>query len=99
MLDEASAASFEGSFAREDLPVNSYYGDGSEIEAEVLHAILVAYDAASIRFPWQVGDVMLLDNMLVAHGREPFTGDRLITVAFSGRHFSRGERAEDERRD
>ncbi len=26
--------------------------------------------------PWQTGDVVLLDNFLVMHGRRPFTGTR-----------------------
>lgn len=93
MLEESAAASFVSGFAREDLPVNSYYGDGGEIERSVLDAIVAAYDGASVRLPWQVGDVMLLDNMLVAHAREPYVGDRLITVAFSGRRFSDAARA------
>ena len=34
-----------------------------------------------MRFPWQRGDIILLDNMLVAHGRDPFRGPRKIAVA------------------
>ncbi|MDA2921410.1 TauD/TfdA family dioxygenase, partial [Desulfobacterota bacterium AH_259_B03_O07] len=30
---------------------------------------------------WQKGDVMVLDNYLVAHGRRPFKGPRKILVA------------------
>jgi hypothetical protein len=33
---------------------------------------------------WQIGDVLLIDNVAVAHGRRPFTGDRRILVAMSG---------------
>jgi len=32
-------------------------------------------------FPWQNGDIIMLDNMLVAHARKPFTGARKIVVA------------------
>ena len=32
-------------------------------------------------FPWQQGDLMVLDNMLAAHGRSPYVGARQIAVA------------------
>jgi hypothetical protein len=35
-------------------------------------------------FPWQAGDIMVINTMLVAHGREPFTGKRRTLVAMSG---------------
>ncbi len=70
-------------FGTEGLPYNTYYGDGSEIEPEVAEEIRAAYAAEKIVFPWQVGDVMLLDNMSVAHAREPFVGDRLVVVSMT----------------
>lgn len=42
------------------------------------------YDEGSYAFPWQPGDIMVIDNMLMAHGREPFTGKRRIIVAMTG---------------
>ena len=33
--------------------------------------------------PWQAGDVALLDNYVVMHGRRPFTGTRKILAAMS----------------
>ncbi|MUG92219.1 TauD/TfdA family dioxygenase [Scytonema sp. UIC 10036] len=68
-------------FKEEDLPRNTYYGDGFPIETSVLDEIREAYQQASMSFPWQEGDVLLLDNMLVAHGRKPFVGTRKIVVA------------------
>jgi alpha-ketoglutarate-dependent taurine dioxygenase len=32
---------------------------------------------------WEAGDILLLDNMLVAHGRRAFTGPRQIVVAMA----------------
>ena len=72
--------SLEKLVAESDLPRNAYYGDGERIEAETLEIISNAYDQAKIVFPWQKGDVLLLDNMLVAHGRLPFQGNREVMV-------------------
>jgi amino acid adenylation domain-containing protein len=68
-------------FSAENLPRNVYYGDGSPLEPEDIEAINRAYQQASISFPWQKGDVLMLDNMLTAHSRNPYKGDRKIVVA------------------
>lgn len=70
-------------FAEEDLPSNTYYGDGSPIPAEVLETLRGAYRGEAVIFPWQRGDVLLLDNMLAAHAREPFEGPRKILVGMA----------------
>lgn len=70
-------------FAEEDLPNNTYYGDGRPIEDTVLDALRQAYAQETVMFLWQKGDVLLLDNMLVAHGRSPFVGPRQILTGMS----------------
>jgi hypothetical protein len=70
-------------FKEEDLPNNTYYGDGSSIESEVLGRICDAYNKETVSFNWHKGDVLMLDNMLVAHGRMPFKGPRKILVGMS----------------
>lgn len=70
-------------FSEEDLPHNTYYGDGSPIEPEVLEEIRAAYRAETVLFPWKTGDILMLDNMLTAHGRQPFSGPRKIVVGMS----------------
>jgi amino acid adenylation domain-containing protein len=67
----------------EDLPFNSYYGDGSPFEPEVLEEIREAFRQETVSFPWQAGDILMVDNMLVAHGREPYSGPRKIVVAMA----------------
>ena len=37
-------------------------------------------------FPWEEGDVALYDNMRIAHGRQPFQGERLTLVAMAEIH-------------
>lgn len=70
----------------EDLPRNVYYGDGTPIEPEVLDEVRQVLDACAISFPWQEGDVLMLDNMLAAHARSPFTGARKVVVAMAEGH-------------
>lgn len=70
-------------FAPEDLPMNTYYGDGSAIEDSVLQEIRDAYQRTATRFDWRAGDILLIDNMLTSHAREPFSGPRKIVVAMA----------------
>ncbi len=72
-------------FAMEDLPNNTYYGDGTVIESEVIEQIRDAYEAEKFVFPWQKGDLLILDNLLVAHGREPYKGNRKVWVGMTKR--------------
>jgi alpha-ketoglutarate-dependent taurine dioxygenase len=76
-------AGLQAELAEEDLPYNTYYGDGSRIEPEVLDLLREAYERETIKFPWQKHDLLLLDNMLAAHGRSPFRGPRQIVVGMS----------------
>lgn len=68
------------SLPQDQIPTNSSYGSGEPIEADVIEQIRAAYADESIRFDWQTGDVLLIDNLLMAHAREPFTGSRKIIV-------------------
>ena len=64
----------------EKYPYNCYYGDGSEIEPEVIQHIRAASWACAVGFKWQSGDLLVLDNLAVQHGRIGFTGDRKLLV-------------------
>jgi amino acid adenylation domain-containing protein len=70
-------------FREEDLPTNSYYGDGSPIEASVLEELREAYREQMVTFPWEAGSVVLLDNILTSHARTPFNGPRRILFAMA----------------
>lgn len=70
-------------FKEEDLPFNTYYGDGSRIEPPVLDELREAYKQETVSFLWQRSDVLMLDNMLTAHGRAPYTGARKILAGMS----------------
>lgn len=49
----------------------------------MVEAILTVYRQVQVSFPWQRGDVLMLDNLLVAHSRNPFVGPRKIIVAMA----------------
>lgn len=70
-------------FDEQDLPNNTYYGDGSPIEPEVMDHLRDLYTEETVVFPWQEGDVLMLDNLLVAHGRRPFAGQRRVVVGMA----------------
>ena len=67
----------------ERMPFQTRYGDGSPIEPAVITEIAELYAEVGVVFPWQRGDVLYIDNMLVAHARKPFAGERQILVAMS----------------
>jgi len=70
-------------FGEEDLPTNTYYGDRTPIEPGVLDLLRDVYRRETVSFPWQRGDLLMLDNMLAAHGRAPFVEPRKILVAMA----------------
>ncbi|WP_323122570.1 TauD/TfdA family dioxygenase [Burkholderia alba] len=57
-------------------PYEIRYGDGTEMPYPDLTDVYDAMDAEEIAFEWRAGDVMLIDNLLVAHGRNPYRGPR-----------------------
>ncbi len=73
-LPEEVGAGLRAIFDDEDLPTHTFYGDGGTIPDDVLDHLRGCYRGASVRFDWQRDDVLIVDNMLAAHAREPFTG-------------------------
>lgn len=66
-----------------DLPTNTFYGDGTPIEPDILEELRTIYLESLIRFRWQQGDILFIDNLLAVHGREPFTGKRAILTGMA----------------
>lgn len=80
-LDAEVRESLLSTFGDKQLPRNVYYGDGTPIEDSVITEINEVYQQSKTSFPWQQGDILMLDNMLIAHGRNPYVGFRKIVVA------------------
>ncbi len=72
-----------GMFEEQDLPYMTYYGDGSIIDSAIIDHINDAYEMEKVVFPWRVGDILMLDNMSISHGREPYKGKREVVVAMA----------------
>jgi len=79
-------SSLVAALGEDELPRNTFYGDGSPIEEEVLDQIRAVYDRTTLAFPWQQGDLLLLDNMLFTHGRQPYVGERKVLVGMARPH-------------
>jgi alpha-ketoglutarate-dependent taurine dioxygenase len=80
-LGEATRQSLLGLFAEEDLPRRVCFGDGTPIPDRVMAHLGEVYERLAVRSAWQAGDMVILDNMLTAHARDPFRGARKIVVA------------------
>ncbi len=82
-LHKEVADTLIGSLGEKNLPRNTYYGDGSPIEPDVLDTIRAAYEQTKIKFTWHRNDLLLLDNMLFTHGRESYTGPRKVLTGMA----------------
>ncbi|BAY23354.1 condensation domain-containing protein [Calothrix sp. NIES-2100] len=80
-LDVKTRESLLSLFDEKQLPRNVYYGDGTLIEDDVIAEINHVYKQSQTSFTWLKGDILMLDNMLCAHGRSPYIGKRKIVVA------------------
>jgi len=74
---------------REKWPFETAYGDGEPIPDEDALAIGRAFAAAQKATPWRRGDLVILDNMLMAHGRNAFGGERQVRVAMGEPHHAK----------
>jgi alpha-ketoglutarate-dependent taurine dioxygenase len=82
-LEPAVRDALLAEFEPDELPRNAFHADGSPISEADLDHIRQVYQDTAVRFPWEQGDVLLVDNFLVSHGREPYEGPRRILVAMA----------------
>ncbi|EYF01037.1 TauD/TfdA family dioxygenase [Chondromyces apiculatus] len=79
-LGAETRASLASIMPEEEFPRGCTFGDGSPIPEEHVHHILALYAALEASFAWRRGDVLLVDNVLAAHARNPYTGQRRLLV-------------------
>jgi len=77
----------------ENVPRNVFFADGAAIPDALLEEVRGVLSECAVIFPWQAGDVLMLDNMLIAHARMPFKGPRKVIVAMAEPHVSSGASA------
>lgn len=70
-------------YGKENLPRNTYFGNGEDISDEDLATIRGAYDQTLYRFSWEAGDMLLVDNLSCAHARDTYEGPRRVIVAMT----------------
>lgn len=85
-VDQETREALRALFDDDALPRHVYYGDGSPIPDEVMEHVGSVYENVTVRFTWQKGDMIVLDNMLTSHARDAFEGPRHIVVAMGRIH-------------
>ncbi|WP_236184923.1 TauD/TfdA family dioxygenase [Pseudomonas protegens] len=82
-LPESIRDSLLAEFAPEDLPQNTFFGDGSPIPDDYITHLQQLYREVMVEFPWEKGDVVMLDNILTLHARNEYSGPRKILTAMA----------------
>lgn len=82
-LPAVARAALTQMYGADGLPRQATYGDGESIPDDAIHAIADTFERHTQLIDWEPGDVVLLDNLRYAHGREPFAGARAVHVAMA----------------
>ena len=72
------------------LPATTCFGDGTPIGWDLISHIMQAYSANAVREPWQSGDLLVVDNIRTAHGRDPYKGPREVLAVMADQCGSSG---------
>ncbi|MFJ9887205.1 TauD/TfdA family dioxygenase [Streptomyces sp. NPDC091287] len=67
-------------FGDDGLPFNSRFGGGAALDEDVVLTINAVYEKHTLREPWRAGDLLIVDNLRMAHSREAYEGEREIAV-------------------
>jgi alpha-ketoglutarate-dependent taurine dioxygenase len=82
-LGDAAAAALARIMPADELPQSVAFADGSTIPGEYAIHVRDQGLESAVDVDWRTGDLLLIDNVLVGHGRRPFTGPRRVLVAMS----------------
>ena len=59
------------------------HGDGTPLDAEAVGVAVELAEELAFDLHWQVGDVVLVDNMIAMHARRPFVGTRKVVASLA----------------
>jgi alpha-ketoglutarate-dependent taurine dioxygenase len=90
-LDEETREALIDVLGADNLPRDCSFGDGSAIPDSVIAELVAAHESIERSFDWIVGDVLFVDNVLSAHARDPYEGQRRLLVVM-GDEFEFTER-------
>ena len=75
-------AAFRGwSDSRNSADKSITFGRGDPITGEAMAPAIAAADEFTVDCAWQAGDVALVDNFTVMHGRRPYEGKRRVLAS------------------
>ncbi|MDQ0869414.1 alpha-ketoglutarate-dependent taurine dioxygenase [Arthrobacter sp. V1I9] len=70
-------------YGADGLPFNTRFGNGEPIGKDIVALLNDVYEANTLRTPWESGDLMLVDNIRMAHSREAYEGPREVLVGMA----------------
>jgi alpha-ketoglutarate-dependent taurine dioxygenase len=83
-LDDETSAALADILPEEEMPQSVRFANGDPIPAEYVVQVKERGLESAVDVEWRAaGDLLLIDNVLVAHGRRPYTGSRRVLVAMS----------------
>ena len=80
-LDPQERQVLREAFGPTGLTLNTLIGDGTPFTPAEVATIERVYDELTVPVELGAGDLLVLDNIAVAHGRRPYTGRRVVAVA------------------
>jgi alpha-ketoglutarate-dependent taurine dioxygenase len=82
-LGDETASELYDILEPDEFPQYVTFADGTPIPDAYIEQIQNRGLDRAVDVDWVAGDVLLIDNVLVAHGRRPFEGSRRVLVAMS----------------
>ena len=67
----------------EEFPLGASHGDCSPLDPAALRHVREVMASEMSLFRWRAGDLLIMDNVLAAHGRMPFKGARRVLLAMT----------------
>ena len=72
-----------GALPHADRPYQCVWGDGSPLGDDELGALRAIHERCTVNLQLVAGDLLVVDNLRVAHGRSPFQGARRMGLLLS----------------